>query len=99
MTTVYVVTAGSGDTYRIERIFLDGGQASGFAQAYNGIAPVEPVHVEEWQTGARGAQSRGDWPLQRRGSRRPSGRRSPSSAPIWWLSSGNNFHYSCGRWK
>ena len=51
MTTVYVVTAGSGDTYRIERIFLDRDQAADFAQAYNGIAPPEPVHVEEWQTG------------------------------------------------
>ena len=52
MTTVYVVTAGSGDTYRIERVYLDGDQAYGFAQDYNGIAPVEPVQVEEWQTGA-----------------------------------------------
>ena len=52
MTTVYVVTAGSGDAYHIERIYLDGDEAYGFAQAYNGIAPVEPVHVEEWQTGA-----------------------------------------------
>ena len=52
MTTVYVVTAGSGDAYHIERIYLDGDQAYGFAQAYNGIAPVEPVQVEEWQIGA-----------------------------------------------
>ena len=52
MATVYVVTAGSGDSYRIERIYLDGDEACGFAQAYNGIAPVEPVQVEEWQTGA-----------------------------------------------
>ena len=51
MTTVYAVTAGSGDTYRIERIYLDGDEAYGFAQAYNGIAPVEPVQVEEWQDG------------------------------------------------
>ena len=27
-------------------------QAYGFAQDYNGIAPVEPVQVEEWQIGA-----------------------------------------------
>ncbi len=47
-----MVTAGSGDTYRIERVFLDGAEAAAFAHAYNGIAPVEPVHVEEWQTGA-----------------------------------------------
>ena len=51
MATVYVVTAGSGDTYHIERIYLDGDEAYGFAQAYNGIAPVEPVQVEEWETG------------------------------------------------
>ncbi len=51
MTTVYVVTAGSGDSYRIERVYLEGDQAYKFAQDYNGIAPVEPVHVEEWQTG------------------------------------------------
>ena len=52
MTTVYVVTAGSGDTYHIERIYLDSQEAYGFAQAFNGIAPVEPVQVEEWETGA-----------------------------------------------
>jgi hypothetical protein len=52
MATVYVVTAGSGDTYRIERVYLDGEQAYGFAQDYNGIVPVEPVQVEEWQIGA-----------------------------------------------
>ena len=52
MTTVYVVTAGSGDSYRIERVYLDRDQAYGFAQDYNGIAPVEPVQVEEWQVGA-----------------------------------------------
>ena len=52
MTTVYVVTAGSGDTYHIERIYLDSQEAYGFAQAYNGIAPVEQMQVEEWQTGS-----------------------------------------------
>ena len=52
MTTVYVVTAGSGESYRIERVYLDRDEAYGFAQDYNGIAPVEPVQVEEWQTGA-----------------------------------------------
>ena len=52
MATVYVVTAGSGDTYRIERVYLDRDQAYGFAHDYNGIAPVEPVQVEEWETGA-----------------------------------------------
>ena len=39
-------------TYHIERIYLDSDEAYGFAQAFNGIAPVEPVQVEEWQIGA-----------------------------------------------
>ena len=52
MATVYVVTAGSGDTYRIERVYLDSDEAYGFAQDYNGIAPVESVQVEEWLDGA-----------------------------------------------
>src|SRR6478735_5699162 len=52
MTTVYVITVGSGDSYRIERVYLDRDQAYGFAQDYNGMAPVEPVQVEEWQDGA-----------------------------------------------
>ena len=48
MTTVYVITVGSGDSYRIERVYLDRDQANGFAQDYNGMAAVEPVQVEEW---------------------------------------------------
>jgi hypothetical protein len=52
MTAVYVLTAGSGDTYRIERVDLDSDEAHRFAQDYNGIAPVEPEQVEEWQVGA-----------------------------------------------
>jgi hypothetical protein len=52
MATVYVVTAGSGDTYRIERVYNDRDEADRFARDYNGIAPVEPVQVEEWATGA-----------------------------------------------
>jgi len=52
MATVYVVTAGSGDSYRIERVYLDGEKAYGFAQDYNGISPVEPVQIEEWLDGA-----------------------------------------------
>ena len=51
MATVYVLTAGSGDTYRIERVYLDADHAYKFAQEYNGIDPVEPVQVEEWQDG------------------------------------------------
>ena len=51
MATVFVVTAGSGDTYRVERAYLDSERAYKFAQDYNGISPVEPVQVEEWQAG------------------------------------------------
>ena len=32
MATVYVVTAGSGDSYRIERVYLDSRHAYGFAR-------------------------------------------------------------------
>ena len=60
MATVYVVTAGSGDSYRIERVYLDGDQAYGFAQDYNGIAAVDPVQVEEFSI-RRGSGGRGKW--------------------------------------
>ena len=33
MATVYLVTAGSGDTYRIERVYLDRDEAYGFAES------------------------------------------------------------------
>ena len=52
MAMIYVVTAGSGDTYHVERVYLDRDEAYAFADAYNAIVPVEPVQVEEWQTGA-----------------------------------------------
>ena len=52
MATVYVVTAGSGDTYRIERVYLSRDEADRFTHDYNGMAPNEPVQMEEWQTGA-----------------------------------------------
>ena len=65
MATVYVVTAGSGDSYRIERVYLDRDEPYGFAQDYNGIPPVEPVQVEEWHTGAPPAAY--DGPYWRRG--------------------------------
>ena len=51
MATVYVVTAVSGDTYRIERVYLDWHQAYGFAHDGAGMAPREPVDVEEWEVG------------------------------------------------
>ncbi len=38
MTAVYVVTAGSGESYRIERVYLDADQAYRFAEAYNDCA-------------------------------------------------------------
>ena len=45
MTAVYVLTAGSGDTYRIERVYLDSDEAHRFAQDYNGIARRELAGV------------------------------------------------------
>jgi hypothetical protein len=45
-------TVGSGDTYRVERVYLDRDEAYGFAHDYNGIAPNDTVQVKEWQTGA-----------------------------------------------
>ena len=47
MTAAYVGTAGSGESYRIERIDLDADQAYGFAEDHNGIALVEPVQVTD----------------------------------------------------
>ena len=38
-------TAGSVESYRIQRVCLDADQAYGFAAAYNGIALVEPVQA------------------------------------------------------
>ena len=61
MTTVYVVTAGKEDTYRIERIYLDSEQAYRFAQAYNGVGPTDPVQVEEWQVSDPTAQYDGPY--------------------------------------
>ena len=45
MTAVYVLTAGSGDTYRIERVYLDSDEAHRFAHDYNGIARRELAGV------------------------------------------------------
>jgi hypothetical protein len=36
--TVYVLTAGAGDTYRIERVYLDPDEAYRFEKEYNGTA-------------------------------------------------------------
>jgi hypothetical protein len=47
MATLYVVTAGSGDTYRVEPVYLDRDEADRFALDFDGIAPVGPVQVEQ----------------------------------------------------
>ena len=47
MTAVYVVTAASGESYRIERVYLYANQAYGLAEAYNGSALVEPVQATD----------------------------------------------------
>src|SRR6516162_7938775 len=71
MATVYLVTAGSGDTYRIERVFLDRDEAYGFAEAYNWLVgrhpvvslgePISLVAVEKYPLDAIGvAAARGD---------------------------------------
>ena len=52
MTTVNVVTAGSGDTYRIERVYLDSDEAYDSIRPTTASRPVEPVQVEDWQVGA-----------------------------------------------
>ena len=52
MATVYVLTAGSGDSYRIERIYLDSELAYRFARDYNGIAPVPRPPPTTAPTGA-----------------------------------------------
>ena len=48
MATVFVVTAGTGDTYRIERVYLDSDQAHRFAQDYNGMVPM---NRSRWRSG------------------------------------------------
>ena len=47
MTAVYVVTAGSGDSYPSNAPYLDADQAYGFAEDYNGIALVDPVQATD----------------------------------------------------
>ena len=65
MATVYVVTAGSGESYRIERVYLDRDQADQFAQDYNGIEPVQvwrhgrPMRRRGPMTARTGARSGG----------------------------------------
>ena len=50
VTAVYVVTAGSGESYRIDRVYLYADQAYGSVEAYNGIALVEPVQATDGMT-------------------------------------------------
>ena len=59
ITTVSGVTAGSGDTYRIERVYLDRDQAYRFAQYSSYCAEREPIRL------------RNGCPVPRRGLRRP----------------------------
>ena len=47
-----LVTAASGDAYHIERVYLDRDQAYGVRPGLQRYCAVEPVQVEEWQTGA-----------------------------------------------
>ena len=43
-----MVTAGCGESHRIERIYLvEADQANGFVETFNGIALVEPVQATE----------------------------------------------------
>ena len=67
MTTVSVVTAGGGDTYRIERVYLDRDETYGLARLTR-IAPVEPVQVAN---GVRRTPDGAEWwarvPVSKRG--------------------------------
>jgi hypothetical protein len=47
VAAVYVLTAASGESHCIERIYLGADQARGFAQAYNRIAPGGPVQATD----------------------------------------------------
>ncbi len=40
MTKMDVITAGSGDTYRIELVYLDGDQAYGLPRTTTALRPV-----------------------------------------------------------
>src|SRR6476646_1067423 len=58
MATVYVVTAGSGDTYRIERVYLDRDQAYRVAQRRSALRHTDEGERfddfairREWWTG------------------------------------------------
>jgi len=73
MTAVYVLTAGSGDTYRIERVYLDSDEAHRFAHDYNGIARRELAG----RPGSRWSARR------RRRWKNCSGTRSPRSGQTW----------------
>jgi hypothetical protein len=80
MTTVFVVTAGSGDTYRVERVAM--------RQWWTGDA------LPDAQGGAprtrRGTEGRGGGPVEGEW-KNCSGRRSPRSVPIWQVCHGRDF--------
>jgi hypothetical protein len=57
MTTVYVVTAGSGDSYRIERVYLDGAhRCTGSRTTTTGLRLC--CHSSTW-TGSHSARQYG----------------------------------------
>jgi hypothetical protein len=73
VTTVYVLTSGSGDSYRIERVYLDSDQAYRFAQDYNGMPRW---YRSRWRNGRSVPARRLGRPLL---ATRSGGRRGPAS--------------------
>src|SRR6476620_926420 len=73
LTTVYVLTSGSGDSYRIERVYLDSDQAYRFAQDYNGMPRW---YRSRWRNGRSVPARRPGRPLL---ATRSGGRRGPAS--------------------
>ena len=73
VTTVYVLTSGSGDSYRIERVYLDSDQAYRFAQDYNGMPRW---YRSRWRNGRSVPARRPGRPLL---ATRSGGRRGPAS--------------------
>jgi hypothetical protein len=83
MTAVYVLTAGSGDTYRIERVYLDSDEAHRFAHDYNGIARPELAGVPRVEVVGLSKEKVEDC----------SGTRSPRSGQTWRELQGKNFRF------
>lgn len=51
MTTVYIVTSGEYSDYRINRVYLDRGEAEAHVKFFNSVTRSEPRRVEEWSVG------------------------------------------------